>query len=158
MGGGGQGCHFEAAFGVRLLRALGSRYHYNALAQELTGNFWAHGRITGKQYCTLSQTTTHGHAARRRLERHAEPSDAPGPALVLREISKNPDKLLVVIDPRRSETAEIADIHLALRPGTDALLTRAMIAIILQEGWQNRGLSLAARQRLCRDRALVRGL
>jgi hypothetical protein len=32
-----------------------------------------------------------------------------------------------------------ADIHLALKPGTDALLTRAMIAIILQQGWENRG-------------------
>ena len=56
---------------------------------------------------------------------------------VLTEFSRNPNKLLVVIDPRRSETAERADIHLAIRPGTDALLTRAMIAIILQEGWQN---------------------
>jgi anaerobic selenocysteine-containing dehydrogenase len=44
----------------------------------------------------------------------------------------------VVIDPRLSETAKIADIHLPIRPGTDALLTRAMIAIILQEGWQDR--------------------
>ena len=43
----------------------------------------------------------------------------------------------MVIDPRLSETAEIADIHLPIRPGTDALLTRAMIAIILQEGWHN---------------------
>lgn len=50
MGGGGQGCHFEAAYGVTLMKALGSRYHYNALAQELTGQFWAHGRATGRQY------------------------------------------------------------------------------------------------------------
>lgn len=35
MGGGGQGCHFEAAFGVRLMRGLGSQYHYTALGQEL---------------------------------------------------------------------------------------------------------------------------
>jgi anaerobic selenocysteine-containing dehydrogenase len=49
----------------------------------------------------------------------------------------NPDKLLVVIDPRRSETAKIADIHLALRPGTDALLLKSMIAIILKEGMHN---------------------
>jgi len=33
MGGGGQGCHFEAAFGVRVLRGLGSQYHYSALDQ-----------------------------------------------------------------------------------------------------------------------------
>ena len=50
MGGGGQGCHFEAAFGVRLLRGMGSHYHYNALGQELTGHFWAWGRATGRQY------------------------------------------------------------------------------------------------------------
>ena len=52
-------------------------------------------------------------------------------------ISKDPDKLLVVIDPRLSETAKIANIHLALRPGTDALLLKAMIAIILREGLHN---------------------
>ncbi len=52
-------------------------------------------------------------------------------------ISRDPDKLLVVIDPRRSKTAKIADIHLALRPGTDALLLKSMIAIILKEGMYN---------------------
>ena len=62
----------------------------------------------------------------------------PRAPLVLKEFAKDPDKILVVIDPRKSETAEIADIHLALRPGTDALLTQAMIAIILGEGWENR--------------------
>jgi anaerobic selenocysteine-containing dehydrogenase len=56
---------------------------------------------------------------------------------VLTRISKDPDKLLVVIDPRRSETAKIANIHLALRPGTDALLLKSMIAIILREGMHN---------------------
>jgi anaerobic selenocysteine-containing dehydrogenase len=53
-------------------------------------------------------------------------------------MAKDPDKILVVIDPRLSETAQIANIHLALRPGTDALLTRAMIAIILEERWENK--------------------
>jgi anaerobic selenocysteine-containing dehydrogenase len=56
---------------------------------------------------------------------------------VLTRISKDPGKLLVVIDPRRSETAKIANIHLALRPGTDALLLKSMIAIILREGMHN---------------------
>jgi anaerobic selenocysteine-containing dehydrogenase len=56
---------------------------------------------------------------------------------VLTRISKDPDKLLVVIDPRLSETAKIANIHLALRPGTDALLIKSMIAIILKEGMHN---------------------
>ncbi|NTV54864.1 MAG: molybdopterin-dependent oxidoreductase, partial [Syntrophaceae bacterium] len=46
--------------------------------------------------------------------------------------------LLAVIDPRKSETAKIANLHIALRPGTDALLVKAMIAIILKEGWEKR--------------------
>ena len=137
MGGGGQGCQFEAAFGVRLLRGLGSRYHYSALAQELTGYFWVNGRGLGRQY--MGTVPDHHHTdmllaigwngwmshqmpqARRHLKR----------------ISEDPNKLLVVIDPRSSETARKADIHLAVRPGLDALLLRSMISVILQEGWQN---------------------
>ncbi|MFA5653725.1 MAG: molybdopterin-dependent oxidoreductase, partial [Desulfomonilia bacterium] len=121
MGGGGQGCHFEAAFGVRLLRALGSRYHYSPLAQELTGIFWAHGRMTGRQYLFTipdeERTDMLLAVGWNGMQSHQMPR-AP---LVLKEIAKDPDRILVVIDPRRSETAEIADIHLAVRPGTDAL-------------------------------------
>jgi anaerobic selenocysteine-containing dehydrogenase len=138
MGGGGQGCHFEAAFGVRLMRALGSRYHYNALAQELTGTFWAHGRVTGKQYL-YAITDEHNSDMMLAIGWNGMQShQIPRAPLVLKEFSKDPDKLLVVIDPRKSETAEIADIHLPIRPGTDALLTRTMIAIILQEGWHKK--------------------
>ena len=56
----------------------------------------------------------------------------------LQRIAKDPDKLLIVVDPRLSETAKIADIHLPIRPGTDALLLKAMISIILEEGWENK--------------------
>jgi anaerobic selenocysteine-containing dehydrogenase len=42
----------------------------------------------------------------------------------------------VAIDPRKSETAAISDIHLSVRPGADALLMKTMIAIILNEGWE----------------------
>ena len=138
MGGGGQGCHFDAAFGVRLMRAIGSRYHYSPLAQELTGIFWASGRFTGRQYLFGIPDE---HASDMILAigwNGMQSHQMPRAPLVLKEFSKNPDKLLVVIDPRRSETAEIADIHLPIRPGTDALLTKAMIAIILKEGWHNK--------------------
>src|SRR5262249_433713 len=40
---------------------------------------------------------------------------------------------IVVIDPRRSETAEMADFHLAIKPGTDAWCLAALVAIIVQE-------------------------
>ncbi|GGX10641.1 molybdopterin oxidoreductase family protein [Streptomyces lomondensis] len=41
---------------------------------------------------------------------------------------------LVVIDPRRTRTAKLADRHLAVRPGTDALLLAAMARVLFDEG------------------------
>jgi anaerobic selenocysteine-containing dehydrogenase len=41
---------------------------------------------------------------------------------------------LVVVDPRRSRTAEIADEHVFVRPGTDAYLLFAMVHVLFAEG------------------------
>ncbi|MGW0471600.1 molybdopterin oxidoreductase family protein [Streptomyces coeruleorubidus] len=41
---------------------------------------------------------------------------------------------LVVIDPRRTRTAKLADRHIAVRPGTDALLLAAMAQVLFDEG------------------------
>lgn len=46
---------------------------------------------------------------------------------------------LVVIDPRRSETAEIADQHLFIKPGTDVWLLLAMLQVIFAEQLENLG-------------------
>jgi anaerobic selenocysteine-containing dehydrogenase len=40
---------------------------------------------------------------------------------------------LVVVDPRRSETAAVADEHLFIRPGTDALLLFALVHVLFAE-------------------------
>ncbi|RZS56633.1 nitrate reductase [Sphaerotilus mobilis] len=45
-----------------------------------------------------------------------------------------PDMKLVVVDPRRTETAAVADLHLAIQPGTDVMLHHAMLHIMLAEG------------------------
>ncbi len=41
---------------------------------------------------------------------------------------------LVVVDPRTSRTAKAADLHLAIRPGTDAFLLAAVANVLLGEG------------------------
>ena len=41
---------------------------------------------------------------------------------------------IVVVDPRRTETAELADTHLFIRPGTDALLVAALLNVVFGEG------------------------
>ncbi|HHH40354.1 MAG TPA: molybdopterin oxidoreductase family protein [Sedimenticola sp.] len=45
---------------------------------------------------------------------------------------------LVVVDPCRTATAEKADLHLALRPGTDGALAAAVMQVLLQEGYADR--------------------
>lgn len=45
---------------------------------------------------------------------------------------------LVVVDPRRSELAAHADIHLALRPGTDAALFACFHHVLLRDGLVDR--------------------
>ncbi|MCX5849924.1 MAG: molybdopterin-dependent oxidoreductase [Deltaproteobacteria bacterium] len=138
MGGGGQGCHFEAAFGVRLMRGLGSQYMYTALSQEFSGAFWVCGRTHGRQYLhdqpDVNNTDLLLVFGWNGMQSHQIPQ-APRQ---LQRLSKDPNKMLIVIDPRLSETAKIADIHLPIRPGTDALLLKAFISIILKEGWENK--------------------
>jgi len=46
---------------------------------------------------------------------------------------------VVVVDPRRSETAEVADRHVFVRPGTDALLLLSMLHVIFAERLQRPG-------------------
>ncbi|HQR56879.1 MAG TPA: molybdopterin-dependent oxidoreductase, partial [Burkholderiaceae bacterium] len=53
---------------------------------------------------------------------------------LLTAIKHDPARSLIVIDPRRSETAAMADFHLAVRPGTDAWCLAALAAILVQDG------------------------
>jgi anaerobic selenocysteine-containing dehydrogenase len=45
---------------------------------------------------------------------------------------------VVVVDPYRTATAEKADLHLALKPGTDAALACAVMHVLLAEGLADR--------------------
>ncbi len=46
----------------------------------------------------------------------------------------NPALRIVVVDPRRTDTAELADLHLALAPGTDVALFHGMLHVLLWDG------------------------
>ena len=129
-GGGGQGNHLGGTYSDSTLKALGSKFRSNALAQEKTGEFWVNGRMFGSgvhgdfEHCEVAvfigknPWQSHGFARAR---------------ATLRQIAKDPNRSIVVIDPRRSETAEMADYHLAIKPGTDAWCLAALVAILVQE-------------------------
>ena len=126
----------QGAFAASLLRSLGSQYIYNAIAQELTGRFWADGRTYGRQYLHVTPDEHNTDMLMIVGKNPMQSHHFTRARIVLKKYAKDPDKLLVVVDPRRTETAKLADIHLSIRPGTDALFYRAMISIILNEGWE----------------------
>ena len=47
----------------------------------------------------------------------------------------NPELKLIVIDPRRTETAQMADLFLQILPGTDVALYHGMLHLMLWENW-----------------------
>ena len=49
----------------------------------------------------------------------------------------NPAMKVILVDPRRTDTAEIADLHLPIQPGTDVMLFNGMLHLMLWEGWTN---------------------
>jgi anaerobic selenocysteine-containing dehydrogenase len=130
-GGGGQGNHLPASYGMSTISALGGRYRSNALAQEKTGEGWVSASMFGAyaqrgdfENCDvavfLGKNPWHSHGLQRSR-------------VTLREIARDPKRTLVVFDPRVSETAEIANIHVRVKPGGDAWALAALIAMMLQE-------------------------
>lgn len=51
----------------------------------------------------------------------------------------DPSVKLIVADPRRTETAAVADLHLPLLPGTDVVLHHALLHVLLWEDRIDRG-------------------
>lgn len=47
----------------------------------------------------------------------------------------NPEVKIIVIDPRRTQTATQADLHLQLNPGTDIVLTNIIGRILIENNW-----------------------
>lgn len=130
-GGGGQGNHLPGAYATATRRALGSRWRSSALAQEKTGEFWVCDQMMGVpatradfEHCDVAlfigKNPWHSHSI-------------PRARVTLKELSADPQRTLIVIDPRRTETAALADLHLAVRPGADAWLLAAILGVLVEE-------------------------
>ena len=89
------------------------------------------------------------------------PPDRCSSASVRRKLAAPDDVTVIVADPRWTETADLADLHLPLRPGSDIALLNGMLHVLWREGLLDGrfidahtvGLGGAAR----RDRALSAG-
>lgn len=130
-GGGGQGNHLGGAYSRATLAAYGAKFRSSALAQEKTGEFWVNASMFGAALvrADFAEAEVGVFVGKNPWQSHGFPHARP----TLRELSRDPDRALIVIDPRRTETAELADFHLRVKPGRDAWLLAAMVAVVVQE-------------------------
>ncbi|HEX4820549.1 MAG TPA: molybdopterin-dependent oxidoreductase [Acidimicrobiales bacterium] len=134
-GGGGQGNHLGGVYGSATLKALGVRYRANAISQEKTGEVLVMGKMFGTplrgdfEHCEVAffvgknPWISHG---------------IPHARTTLKAIAADPARAMIVIDPRVTETAAMADIHLQVRSGRDAWLIAAMAAVLVDEALADR--------------------
>ena len=129
-GGGGQGNHLCGSYGASTRHALGSVFSSNALAQEKTGEFWVDHKLFGTGLSgSYQQAEVAVFVGKNPWQSHGFQRARP----ILRDIAADPNRALIVIDPRRTETADMADYHLRVRPGTDAFCLAAILGVLVQE-------------------------
>lgn len=135
-GGGGQGNHLGGSYGRALFHAVGARHMSNALAQEKTGEIWVDQMLYGNHTSgDFENTEVAIFIGKNPWQSHGIAKARP----VLKELARDPARAIIVIDPRRSETAAMADFHLQIKPGTDAWCVSAIIATLVQEDLHNVG-------------------
>jgi anaerobic selenocysteine-containing dehydrogenase len=129
-GGGGQGNHLGGSYSGALLRALGARYRSNPLAQEKTGEGFVDAHLTGGHTTgDFTRAEVSVFLGKNPWQSHG----VPRARTVLKDIAKDPSRTMIVIDPVRTETADLADIHLQVKPGTDAWCLAGLLGVLVQE-------------------------
>jgi anaerobic selenocysteine-containing dehydrogenase len=117
-------------------RALGTRARFSATSVDQLPHMLASLEMFGHQVLLPVPDVDR---TRFFLVLGANPLASNGSLMTAGGISRRLDDLrkrggkLVVVDPRRTETAAAADQHLAIRPGSDALLLLAMLHVLFEE-------------------------
>jgi anaerobic selenocysteine-containing dehydrogenase len=129
-------------YGRALLKALGTRSLYSASTVDQRPKEIANGLMYG---ASLSVAIPDVDRTQHLLMLGANPLDSNGSLMTAPDMRgrlkalRARDGKLVVVDPRRSKTAEAADEHHAIRPGTDAHLLFALVHVLFAEGLTSPG-------------------
>jgi len=125
-----------AIFGQLFQKALGSRSRYSATSTDQLPHMLAALQMFGHQLLLPIPDVDHTHFF---LIFGANPLVSNGSLMTAPDIKHRIEAIrarggrVVVIDPRRSETARVADQHFFIRPNSDALLMAALLAVIFAE-------------------------
>lgn len=129
---------YSAMLGVPFfLRAVGSRARFSATSVDQLPAMLASLEMFGHQLLFPVPDVDRTHFF---LMLGANPWASNGSLMTAGGIARRLEAMrarggrLVVVDPRRTETAAHADQHLPIRPGTDALLLLAILHVVFEEG------------------------
>ena len=132
-----------AILGIPLLsRALGGRSRFSATSVDQLPQMLAALEMFGHQLLLpvpdVDRTAFFLVLGANPIASNGSLMTAPGIAHRLSALRARGGRL-VVVDPRRTETAAVADLHVAVRPGGDAALLLGMLHVILGEGLDRPG-------------------
>jgi len=123
-------------FGQLILRRLGTRNLYSATSVDQLPHMLAALLVLGNQLLmTVPDLDRTDHLlilGGNPLVSNGSIMTAPDARGRLKAIQARGGQV-VVVDPRRTETAQLADRHVFIRPGTDALLLMSMIHVLFAE-------------------------
>jgi anaerobic selenocysteine-containing dehydrogenase len=124
-------------FGSALLSALRTRNLYSAASIDSLPRNCANGLMYGTGFSVpvpnIARTDFLLLLGTNPMVSNGSTMSAPGMPERLRDLRRRGGRL-VVVDPVRTRTTRIADQHLMIRPGADAYLLMALIAVIADEG------------------------
>ncbi|RSN47149.1 molybdopterin-binding oxidoreductase [Amycolatopsis sp. WAC 04197] len=123
-------------YGRVFFKALGTRNFYTATTVDQMPKHFSSGYLFGDpQTIPVADLDRTGHLlilGANPLVSNGSLMTAPDTRGKLRGIQKRGGKI-VVLDPRRTRTAQLADEHHAIRPGTDALFLFALVNVLFAE-------------------------
>ncbi|MET0152184.1 MAG: molybdopterin oxidoreductase family protein [Candidatus Binatia bacterium] len=123
-------------YGRVLIRALGSHQRFSATSVDQLPKMITSCLLFGEQMMVpvpdVDRTSYLLVIGANPLVSNGSLMTAPGMPKRLRALRARGGKL-VVVDPRRTETAHVADEHLPIRPGTDALFLLALVDVLFRE-------------------------
>ncbi len=118
-------------------KALGTRNSYSAGSQDTSPRFATSYHLYGNSFAIPVPDVDRSDfllvLGANPLVSNGSMLSAPNLRARLRALRERGGKL-VVVDPRRSETAREADEWIPIRPGTDAALLLAMLQVLLERG------------------------
>jgi anaerobic selenocysteine-containing dehydrogenase len=129
--------HGALIYAQLFVQALGTRSRYSATSVDQLPHMLASLLMFGHQLLLpvpdLDRTQFLLTLGANPLASNGSLMTAPGVRSRLLAMKKRGGRL-VVVDPRRTETAALADQHLFVRPGSDALLLMALVRTLFEEG------------------------